>query len=112
MLARTSQRPLTSNNLITHPFPNVILATSLKLAFFPSSPGLVPTTAAHRLRRYSPKMLVDPEKRHEMTPGMRPMAANALGKASAPAPMMVLARLTTDEWIEAMPWCRGFVGRE
>jgi hypothetical protein len=90
----------------------VILATSLKLAFLPSSPGAVPTTAAHRLSRYSPKMLVRPENRHEITPGMSPIAAKALGNAKAPAPMMVLARLTTEEWIEAMPLCPGLVGRE
>jgi hypothetical protein len=34
-------------------------------------------------------------------PGIKPIAANAEGKARAPAPMTVLARLVTEEGIEA-----------
>jgi hypothetical protein len=94
---------LTSNTLVAHPFPKVIFATSLKLAFVPSCPGFLPTMVAHRLSKYNPKIEVLAENKHEMIPGMRPIEAKAEGKANAPAPIIVFARLETDETIVACP---------
>ena len=48
-------------------------------------------------------MEVDAENKQESIPGMRPMDAKADGKARAPAPIMVLARLETDDTIVACP---------
>lgn len=92
---------LTSNSLVAHPLPKVNLATSLKLAFLPCSPGRLPTIVAHRLSRYSPNREVHPEKAQLMMPGIRPIDANAEGKARAPAPMIVLARFDTEERMDA-----------
>lgn len=41
------------------------------------------------------------ENRHDRIPGISPIEANADGKARAPAPIMVLARFDTDDWIVA-----------
>ena len=40
----------------------------------------------------------------DMIPGSMPIAANADGKANAPAPMTVFVRFVTDDRIEALPW--------
>lgn len=86
---------------MTHPFPKAKRATSLKLAMRPSSPGRWPTSSAHRLRSQRPKVAVLAEKRHDTMPLTMPMLANAAGKASAPEPMIVLARLDTELRTEA-----------
>lgn len=82
---------------MTHPFPKAILVISLKLAFLPSSPGRIPACVAHLLRQYSPKAAVIADSAQDSAPGTRPIAENAAGKASAPAPMVVFARLTIEE---------------
>jgi len=94
---------LTSKTLVAHPLPKVIFATSLKLAFVVSCPGFLPTIVAHRLNKYNPNIEVDAEKAQDRIPGIRPMEANADGNARAPAPIMVFARLETDDTIVACP---------
>lgn len=86
---------------MAHPFPNVILATSLKLALVVSCPGFLPTIVAHRLSRYSPNIEVPAENAQDRIPGISPIEANADGKARAPAPIMVLAKFETEDWIVA-----------
>jgi hypothetical protein len=61
----------------------------------------VPTTVAHLLSKYRPKAVIDALKTHDTAPGINPMDANAEGKASAPAPMTVLVRLTTEDFTDA-----------
>jgi hypothetical protein len=58
---------------------------------------------AHRLKRYNPNIDVEAEKAQESIPGISPMEANADGKAKAPAPIMVFAKLETDDTIVACP---------
>lgn len=41
------------------------------------------------------------ENMHEMIPGIRPMLANADGNASAPDPIMVLARFENEDRMDA-----------
>jgi hypothetical protein len=68
-----------------------------------SCPGFLPTIVAHRLSKYSPKIDVDAENKQENIPGIRPIEAKADGKARAPAPIIVLAKLETDDTIVACP---------
>lgn len=68
-----------------------------------SCPGFLPTIVAHRLRRYSPNIDVLAENAQDRIPGISPIEAKADGKASAPAPIMVLARFETEDWIVAWP---------
>ena len=63
----------------------------------------MPTIVAHRLRRYNPNIEVDAEKAQDRIPGISPIEANADGKARAPAPIMVFAKLDTDDTIVACP---------
>jgi hypothetical protein len=93
----------TSNSLVAHPLPNVILATSLKLAFVVSCPGFLPTIVAHLLNKYNPNIEVHAENAHDSIPGINPIDAKADGKARAPAPIMVFAKFETDEITVACP---------
>jgi len=48
-------------------------------------------------------MEVDAENAQDSIPGISPIEANAEGKAKAPAPMIVLVKLETDDTIVACP---------
>ena len=63
----------------------------------------MPIIVAQRLKRYKPNIDVEAEKAQDSIPGIRPMDANAEGKARAPAPIMVFARFETDDTIVACP---------
>lgn len=82
---------------MTHPLPKARRATSLKEAFLPSSPGRVPTCRAHRDSSQRPKAAVVADVKHETIPGIRPILANAAGKASAPEPTIVFAKFENEE---------------
>lgn len=48
-------------------------------------------------------MDVPAENAQDKIPGINPIEANAEGNASAPAPIMVLAKFDTEDWIVACP---------